>query len=73
MRSRIGEYRPLHIAARNGNAAAVKGLIDAGADIEARTDPSGSTPLHLAATSGDRSTVEALIAAGADPNAREAE
>jgi ankyrin repeat protein len=59
---------PLARAAEQGDAAAVKRLIAAGADVNARDG--GSTPLIYAARSGDTEAVSALLDAGADPNAR---
>jgi ankyrin repeat protein len=56
-------------AAEQGDAAAVKRLIAAGADVNARDG--GSTPLIYAARSGDTGVVGALLDAGADANARD--
>lgn len=44
---------PLHVAAANARATAVKCLIKAGADINTRNNV-GSTPLHEAAEAGDK-------------------
>lgn len=56
-------------AAEQGDAAAVKRLIAAGEDVNARDG--GSTPLAFAARSGDVESVNALLDAGADANARD--
>jgi CubicO group peptidase (beta-lactamase class C family) len=55
----------LHAAALTGDDAAVRELIAAGADPNAR-DAYGSTPLIIAATFGRPDVVSELIAAGAD-------
>ena len=55
-------------AAAENNAAAVMALIDAGADIEARSS-AGLTPLLFATREGQIDAVRALLAAGADVNA----
>lgn len=63
-------YTGLHFAARSGKAYAVRVLIKAGSDINARTEQSGAQPLHLAAISGNVKTVMILVEAGADPHAK---
>ena len=50
--------------------AAVAALLDAGADLHARTED-GDTPLHRAASGGHAAAVAALLDAGADLNARD--
>lgn len=73
-------WAPLHLAAWNGNANAMRILMDGGANIELKkiwnqprlyrnliTEHSGTTPLHQAAFRGHLSAVEMLLAAGADP------
>lgn len=63
----------------------VRRLIEAGADVNARTVPGretgafmrdvrtkGETPLHRAAAYADAATIECLLASGADPEARDA-
>ena len=68
-----GKDTPLHGAAIGGDLAAVKKLIAAGADLEARSKKYGRTPLHWAAQSDDPAAVEALLAAEADLEARDKE
>jgi ankyrin repeat protein len=62
---------PLMIAARRpGNAAAVKLLLDRGANPNPNPHPlTESSPLVEAATAGDAATVELLLAKGADAKA----
>ena len=42
--TRIGEYRPLHIAARNGQSEVVRRLVEAGADIDQAAGGGGTSP-----------------------------
>ena len=65
-----GHAGPLHNAARSGDLSAVKMLLEAGADPDAR-GRRGATPLHEAAYNDNLAVVEALLAAGADPDAGE--
>ena len=60
---------PLHMAAINGNSAAVHALIEAGADINAR-HKYGATPIHSAAINGNPAVAKKLIDAGADVRVR---
>src|SRR5580693_643952 len=52
-------------AARKGDLAAVKALIEKGAPLEAKT-PYGQTPLYLAAMSGHEDVVRFLLDKGAN-------
>ena len=56
---------PLHEAARNGDVAAAKKLLDAGADLTARDEHLGSTPLAWAARFGQLEMVKFLLGRGA--------
>ena len=51
-------------AARKGDLAAVKSLVEKGAAVEAKT-PYGQTPLYVASMSGHKDVVEFLLAKGA--------
>jgi ankyrin repeat protein len=77
---RNGEgLNPLHVAAREGHAGAVRALIAAGADVKAldhhpetpfqQQYTDGWTPLHLAALAGKTATAAILLEKGADVNA----
>ncbi|KAK2740702.1 Ankyrin repeat domain-containing protein 42 [Onygenales sp. PD_40] len=58
----------LHKAARQGNVAVMKVLIDAGAVVNTTNDEGmGMTPLHEAAVVAALAAVDLLLMAGADP------
>ena len=68
-----GGFTPLHQAAFWEKPEAIKALVRAGADLEAKTNTTtfhGAPPLHWAARGRIAATV-ALLDAGADPNSRE--
>ena len=67
IRTNVGST-PLHLAAANADPRALKALIDAGADPNAR-DHDGMTPLHVAAYSQNATHAQLLLEAGADPYA----
>ncbi len=68
--TRINGYTPLFLAAREGNAAVVAALLDAGADPKA-VSVTGSTPLMLASGAGSVNAVQRLLEAGAEIDAKE--
>ena len=59
---------PLHLAATNPDVTAVKVLLAAGADVNAK-DMDGHTPLHMAAYTNRIEAAKVLLEAGADVNA----
>ena len=63
----------LHLMAQRNDVAAVKWLLDHGADPNGRWASGGAdvTPLHLAASRGHADMVRLLLAAGADPSIRD--
>ena len=63
-------YDGLLLATAEGDVAAVKRLLSAGAIPDVR-DSRGRTPLHLAAFAGDLAMMRTLVAGGADANALE--
>ncbi len=60
----------IHIAAREGNAEAVKQHIAAGTNVNAKDDTLEWTPLDLAAENGRKEIAELLINKGANVNAK---
>ena len=58
-------FTALHFAVQEGHRDVVEVLIDAGADIDARTSE-GCTPLHYACGGGKLAIVKVLVKAGAD-------
>ncbi len=65
-------FRPLQLAAFFGHAQVVRVLLDAGADVAARsTNGMALQALHSAAASGHIGIVSMLLEAGADPNSEQ--
>ncbi len=63
-------WTPLHLAAFFGHPELATALLDAGADVNARSSNAmKNTPLHAAAAGGQAGLVELLLKRGADPNA----
>lgn len=60
---------PLHLAATNPDLSAIKALLAAGADPNAR-DVDGLTPLHMAAYTQNARHAQLLLEKGADPYAK---
>jgi ankyrin repeat protein len=63
----------LHLMAKRNDVAAVKWLLDHGADVNGRWAhwDADVTPLHLAASQGHVEIVRVLLEAGADPHIRD--
>jgi len=70
---KIIEQGVLHLMAKRGDVAAVKWLLDHGADPNARWAhwDAELTPLHLAVMDDHVEVVRLLLAAGADPTIRD--
>jgi uncharacterized protein len=68
--TRIGNYTPLILAAKSGNAAVMATLVAGGADVDSKTS-NGTTALMLAAASGNTDAVTLLLDYGADIDAKE--
>ena len=68
--TRIGAFTPLHVASREGSAAALKALLAAGANVSAAST-NGVTPLHEAAVAGNPEVITALLDKGAQVDAAE--
>ena len=56
----------LHLAVLRNQHAAVRLLIERGADLNRRDFPDNAAPLHFAAMYGDLETIRLLVEAGAD-------
>ncbi|KAK0706216.1 hypothetical protein B0T26DRAFT_725797 [Lasiosphaeria miniovina] len=63
-------WRPLHVAASNGDSVLVNLLLKAGASVDLK-DAKGRTPLHLAVMQGHLTACTVLLLRGADVNARD--
>lgn len=63
-----GGMTALHLAARDGRAEEVRLLLEAGADLNARTGGDQSTPLLISLINGHYDLALEMIEAGADPN-----
>lgn len=60
----------LHLAALRNQHAAVRLLIERGADLNRRDFPDNASPLHFAAANADFEMVKLLVEAGADVNGK---
>ncbi|MEO0787032.1 MAG: ankyrin repeat domain-containing protein [Bacteroidota bacterium] len=67
----LGTYLPLHLAAEDGKVAAIRALLEAGANVNAR-DGHRRTALICAASDGHHTAVSLLLDAGAEINAQDA-
>jgi ankyrin repeat protein len=68
--TRINAYTPLLLAAKNGNRAVMDPLLNAGADVNAKTS-NGTSALMFAAASGNTDAVTVLLDHHADVNVKE--
>ncbi len=68
----LADADSFHDAVISGDVETVRALLDAGADVEARTED-GHTALMLAAAGSHEGIVRALLDAGADVNAKDYE
>jgi ankyrin repeat protein len=68
--TRLGALTPVMMAARNGEAAILKLLLDAGGNAHA-PNANGTTPLMFAAAGGKVDAVRLLVDRGADVDARD--
>ena len=66
-------YAPLHYAAREGHAACVSFLLEAGARVDRATKEGRATALHRAAYTGRRDVIDILLRAGADASIADAD
>ena len=69
----MSELDQLIDAAKRGDLAEVKSLLESRAELVYERDQSGATALHYAAFGGHRSVVEALVSKGADINATDSQ
>jgi uncharacterized protein len=58
----------MHMAARQNQAASIRALIAAGAQVDAKTDTQPTTPLLVAVSNGAIDAVNALVDGGANVN-----
>jgi ankyrin repeat protein len=68
--ARNNSFTPLHSAAMQGHDEICELLLEAGADVNAQTDPQKYAPLHSAAFGGHVDVISALLAAGASRDLR---
>ena len=66
-----GDYTPLMFAARQGDLASAKLLLDRGADVNAESAADGS-PLVISTAAGHEDLALLILAAGADPASADA-
>ena len=73
VREHVREWTPLMHAAKAGQLSAIKALLQAGADVDARMTRHGGTALMIAVQHTQAEAVEALLDAGASIDATDAQ
>jgi uncharacterized protein len=63
-----GGFAPLHYAVRDGHAAVVTALLEAGVDVNTPTGGDRTSPLLVATVNGRFDIAKMLLERGADPN-----
>ncbi|EAW24552.1 Ankyrin repeat protein [Aspergillus fischeri NRRL 181] len=66
LEGRVGDWTPLRMAASKGELAVVQALVNAGVDLEVRSDKDAGTALSLAVVNNHSEVVQFLLAAGAN-------
>ncbi|GFG07816.1 ankyrin repeat domain-containing protein 50 [Aspergillus udagawae] len=66
LEGRVGDWTPLRMAAAKGELAVVQALVNAGVDLEVRTDNNWGTALSLAIVNNHIEVAQCLLAAGAN-------
>ncbi|GIJ85061.1 hypothetical protein Asppvi_003916 [Aspergillus pseudoviridinutans] len=66
LEGRVGDWTPLWMAASKGEVAVVRALVDAGVDLEVRSDKDARTALSLAVVNNHSEVAQCLLAAGAN-------
>jgi len=69
----INDVTPLHFACRAGHVGVASMLLEAKADINAKTKDKGRVPLHAAADKGSVALIKMLLEAGTEINVRDNE
>jgi ankyrin repeat protein len=66
LEGRVGDWTPLRMAASKGELAVVRALVNAGVDLEVRSDKDAGTALSLAVVNNHSEVAQFLLAAGAN-------
>jgi ankyrin repeat protein len=66
LEGRVEDWTPLRMAASKGELAVVRALVDAGVDLEVRSDKDAGTALSLSIVNNDSEVAQCLLAAGAN-------
>jgi ankyrin repeat protein len=66
----VNEWTPMALAAKSGDAEAVRRLLESGEPADPPAHPSGITPMNVAVAKGHVAVVELLLTAGGSVNTR---